>query len=133
MRQNRNRDDALDEIDMSNDRLTGQYVTSRDEGFLYDLETVARKMMCSREHVLALIDDGELEYINLARPGSKHREIRITCQQILLYASRRTCRKAAPPVPASIRTTRGLSTTEAPSNASFASRYRAAQRNGGVK
>ncbi len=64
---------------------------TRSKGLL-NLSTAARKLHCSRDHLRALINDGELEYVDLARPGSKHREIRLTLSQLQSYVARRSVR-----------------------------------------
>lgn len=59
---------------------------------LYDLTSAARMLGCSRDHLSSLVHDGEIDFVDLARPGSRHREIRFTLAQLEAYVTKRTRR-----------------------------------------
>ncbi|WP_373696644.1 helix-turn-helix domain-containing protein [Microvirga yunnanensis] len=101
-------------------------VANSGTGGLYDIPAAARRLKCSRDHLLGLVHDGEIEYIDLARRGSKHREIRFTAAQLDAYASKRTRRNVSNPIPTSAQASRpSQKTVEPVSAASFAERFRA--------
>jgi excisionase family DNA binding protein len=58
-------------------------------GQQYTIRDVAKLMKCSNDHVVALYDDGELEGINIARSGAKHRELRFSEEALDAFADRR--------------------------------------------
>lgn len=67
------------------------------EGELRTLSFAADKLACSKEHIVELVNDGDLKYVNLARAGSKYREIRFTDEQLDEFAKTRTRQHSALP------------------------------------
>jgi hypothetical protein len=59
---------------------------------LLDVTSSAKMLGCSRDHLMSLINDGEIEFVDIARTGSRHREPRLTVLSLKAYVSRRTCR-----------------------------------------
>jgi hypothetical protein len=49
----------------------------------------------STDHVLALCDDGELEWRDVSRPGAQKREVRINPASVEAFLDRRTQGRAA--------------------------------------
>jgi hypothetical protein len=68
------------------------------EGELRTVWFAADKLTCSKEHVIDLVNDGDLKYVDIARSGSKHRLIRFTDEQIEEFAKERTRQRSALPV-----------------------------------
>jgi excisionase family DNA binding protein len=62
---------------------------------LLSVASAAETLNCSKEHVMKLVDDGDLQYVDIARKGSKHREIRFTQEQIERFKKDRTRQNAA--------------------------------------
>lgn len=67
------------------------------EGELRTILFAADKLNCSKDHVIELVNDGDLRYVDIARTGSKHREIRFTDEQIDEFAKNRTRQRSALP------------------------------------
>jgi hypothetical protein len=51
---------------------------------------VAEKLFCSKDLIMDLITDGDLKYVDIARSGSKQREIRFTDERIEQFKTERT-------------------------------------------
>jgi excisionase family DNA binding protein len=65
------------------------------EGDLYRLPQAAKKLGISQDHLIALVDDGDIQFINVARRGAKRREIRFTEEQLDLFVEAKTCNPRA--------------------------------------
>lgn len=70
-------------------------------GPLHKIPNAAKQLDCSTDHVLGLIEDGEIEYIDIARSGSKHREIRLAQEHIDNFKHKRTRKEYSKAAPAS--------------------------------
>jgi excisionase family DNA binding protein len=70
-------------------------------GQQYTVREVAALMKCSEDHVVALYNDGELEAINIARKGAKHRELRFSEEALDAFADRRKGQPPSVPKPQS--------------------------------
>ncbi|WP_114943207.1 helix-turn-helix domain-containing protein [Microvirga calopogonii] len=60
-----------------------------DFGQQYTIKEVSERMKCSEGHVVALYEDGDLEGIDIARSGAKHRELRFSEEALDAFAERR--------------------------------------------
>lgn len=60
------------------------------DGELRTVWFAADKLSCSKDHIIELVNEGDLKYVDIARTGSKHREIRFTDEQLDEFAKNRT-------------------------------------------
>jgi hypothetical protein len=68
------------------------------EGELRTLSFAAEKFTCSKDHVIQLVNDGDLKYVDIARANSKYRDIRFTDEQLDQFARERTRQRSPLPV-----------------------------------
>lgn len=47
---------------------------------------------CSRDHLMGLVNDGAIDFVDIARPGSMHREIRFTWAHLETFTAKRSRR-----------------------------------------
>lgn len=67
------------------------------EGELRTLSFAADKLTCSKDHVIELVNEGALKYVDIARANSRHREIRFTDDQINEFTRERTRQRSVRP------------------------------------
>lgn len=61
---------------------------------LIDIKSASEWLSVSRDQIMAFIDDGDIEYVDVARHGSSHREIRFTTDMIVGFINSRSRRNA---------------------------------------
>lgn len=59
---------------------------------LIDIKSASEWLGVSKDQISAFIEDGDLEYVDLSRAGSSHREVRFTIDMISDFIGRRSRR-----------------------------------------
>lgn len=91
------------------------------EGELRRVSYAAKKLDCSEDHVVALVDDGEIEYIDIASKNARRRDVRFTDQQLDEFAVSRTRRVASEAAPRKCKKAKASASND--KSGSFAARF----------